>query len=55
VEGKIILRAERRAKNIFIYLNSGKVIWVHLKMTGHFLFGDYFYDKKKKNYKPRDG
>ncbi|MGH7249547.1 MAG: DNA-formamidopyrimidine glycosylase [Minisyncoccia bacterium] len=36
-----VISAERRAKNILINLNNRKTILVHLKMTGHLLYGDY--------------
>ena len=39
--GKKILSIERRAKNILINLSGGKTILVHLKMTGHLLYGKY--------------
>lgn len=45
-----IIKVVRRAKNILIYLSSGKIILVHMKMTGHFLFGSYSYNKNKKNW-----
>ena len=38
---KKVLSVERRAKNILINLNNQKTILVHMKMTGHLLFGDY--------------
>lgn len=41
-----ILNASRRGKNILINLSNGKTIIVHMKMTGHFLFGTY---EKTKN------
>ena len=41
VVGKKILGAERRAKNILIHLSGGYTILVHMKMTGHLLFGNY--------------
>src|SRR3989344_459110 len=44
VTGKKILSAERIAKNIIINLSGGISILVHMKMTGHFLYGKY---KKK--------
>ena len=53
IQGKKILKAQRRGKNIFIYLDSGKIILIHLKMTGHLLYGDYFFDKKENIYKPQ--
>jgi formamidopyrimidine-DNA glycosylase len=38
---KKVLSVERRAKNILINISGGKTILAHMKMTGHFLFGDY--------------
>lgn len=39
--GAKVVKVERRAKNILIFLNNKKVILIHLKMTGHLLFGEY--------------
>lgn len=44
-----IERIERRAKNILIHLSSNKIILVHMKMTGHLLFGRYKFNQKNKN------
>lgn len=41
IVGKKILRAERRAKNILIHLSGDKTILIHMKMTGHLLYGKY--------------
>lgn len=41
VTGKKILGAERIAKNIIINLSDNISILVHMKMTGHFLYGKY--------------
>ncbi|MFA6251284.1 MAG: bifunctional DNA-formamidopyrimidine glycosylase/DNA-(apurinic or apyrimidinic site) lyase [Candidatus Paceibacterota bacterium] len=41
VIGKKVLRVERRAKNILIHISGGYTILIHLKMTGHLLFGEY--------------
>lgn len=41
---KKILSVERRAKNILINLNNTKTILVHMKMTGHLLYGKYKQD-----------
>jgi formamidopyrimidine-DNA glycosylase len=41
VLGAKIIKTERRAKNILINLNNGYTILVHLKMTGHMLYGTY--------------
>jgi len=39
--GQKIIKTERRAKNILISLSNAKTILVHMKMTGHLLFGKY--------------
>ncbi|MDO8575446.1 MAG: bifunctional DNA-formamidopyrimidine glycosylase/DNA-(apurinic or apyrimidinic site) lyase [bacterium] len=44
VGGKIV-DAERRAKYILIRLDNGFSILAHLKMTGHFLYGKYEFQK----------
>ncbi|MFA5355719.1 MAG: DNA-formamidopyrimidine glycosylase [Candidatus Paceibacterota bacterium] len=41
IKGKKINKVQRRAKNILFYLSGGKVLLVHLKMTGHFLLGKW--------------
>ena len=46
VMGAKVISVERRAKNILINLDTGKTILIHLKMTGHLLYGEYVYDKK---------
>jgi formamidopyrimidine-DNA glycosylase len=52
VAGSRITRAERQGKNVLIHLSNHKTILVHMKMTGHFMFGSYFFDKKAKTWKP---
>jgi formamidopyrimidine-DNA glycosylase len=52
VLGKKITGAERRGKNILIQLEDDSVILVHMKMTGHFLFGEY--KKTKDSWTPKD-
>lgn len=55
VSGKKVISAERRGKNILIHLTggrstsltAGKTILIHMKMTGHLLYGKYFWDGKK--------
>lgn len=47
--GQKVVSVERRAKNILIHISNGKIILIHLKMTGHLLFGKY--DKKIVNKK----
>lgn len=41
VVGAKIKNAERRAKNVLINLNNGKSVLIHMKMTGHILYGIY--------------
>jgi formamidopyrimidine-DNA glycosylase len=36
-----ILNVTRRAKNVLIHLSNNHTILVHMKMTGHLLYGDY--------------
>ena len=52
VVGEKILTAERRCKNILINISGGSTILIHLKMTGHLLFGNYVFDEKLKTWKP---
>ncbi len=49
VIGKKIIRAERRAKNILINLSDSSSILIHMKMTGHVLFGEYTMKKLSKS------
>lgn len=44
-----VIKVERRAKNILIHLSNGYTILIHLKMTGHLLFGEYKKIKQNKN------
>ncbi len=43
-----IEKIERRAKNILIHLSGENIILIHMKMTGHLLFGKYEFNKKNK-------
>lgn len=52
IVGAKILKAERRAKNIFIHLDNGQSIWIHMKMTGHMMYGSYMLDKKTSQWVP---
>lgn len=40
VSNRVILSVNRRGKNILIGLSGGVTLWVHLKMTGHFFYGE---------------
>lgn len=46
-----IVGARRLAKNILIDLDSGKTILIHMKMTGHIMFGSYELSKNKEDFK----
>jgi len=48
IVGSTIISVERRAKNILINLTGDKTILVHMKMTGHLLYGTYEFDAKAK-------
>ncbi len=37
--------ATRRGKNILIHLSNQKTILIHMKMTGHLLYGTYYFHK----------
>jgi formamidopyrimidine-DNA glycosylase len=39
--GQKITKVERHGKNILIHLNKSKTVLVHMKMTGHLLYGKY--------------
>lgn len=39
--GEKVTTVERRGKNILIHLTHGKTILIHMKMTGHLLYGSY--------------
>lgn len=52
ISGTKILSAERRAKNIFIHLSNGYTILIHMKMTGHLLYGTYTFDTKTNTWIP---
>ncbi len=52
IHGAIVVSAERRAKNILINLNNGNTILIHMKMTGHLMYGDYMLDTKTNEWAP---
>lgn len=54
VRGSKIIGAERQGKNVLIHLSNKKTILVHMKMTGHFMYGDYvFNEKNKEKWQPK--
>ncbi len=44
-----VISVERRAKNILINLNNESTILVHMKMTGHLLYGKYAFETSAKD------
>lgn len=52
VIGAKVINVERRAKNILINLNNNQTILIHLKMTGHLIFGKYVFNKKNNTWNP---
>jgi formamidopyrimidine-DNA glycosylase len=51
VIGAKIVESTRRAKNVLIHLSNGYTVIIHMKMTGHVLYGKYervFNEEKKK-------
>jgi formamidopyrimidine-DNA glycosylase len=47
VQNRRISGVSRRAKNVLINLSGGKTILVHMKMTGHLLYGKYQFKNNK--------
>jgi formamidopyrimidine-DNA glycosylase len=41
IVGAKFVKAERRGKNILIHFSENKTILIHMKMTGHLLYGTY--------------
>ncbi len=46
IVGEKVKKAERRGKNVLIHLTGNKTILIHMKMTGHLLYGKYVLNKK---------
>jgi|SRR3989344_174469 len=55
IEGKKILRAERRAKNVLVHLSDGNTIIIHMKMTGHFVYDRPLYPFVRLDFKLGNG
>lgn len=53
--GEKVINVKRRAKNILINISGGHTILIHLKMTGHLLYGKYFFNKKENKWIPDKG
>jgi formamidopyrimidine-DNA glycosylase len=52
IMGKKVINVERRAKNILINIEGGQTILIHLKMTGHIIYGKYVFNKKENKWTP---
>ncbi len=52
VIGIPVSTVERRGKNILVNMENGETILIHMKMTGHIMYGLYQYDKKVKQWAP---
>ena len=44
--GLTFKKAERKGKNIIVELSDSSFLLMHMKMTGHFMYGEYVYTKK---------
>ncbi len=51
---KKILKVWRRAKNVLIDIEGDSTILIHMKMTGHLLFGKYIFNKEENKWIPED-
>ncbi len=47
IVGEKFKNAERRGKNILIHFTNNKTVLIHMKMTGHLLYGKYEWNGKK--------
>lgn len=45
IKGKKILEIKRRGKNILFWLEGGKILLIHQKLTGHLLYGKWKFGK----------
>jgi formamidopyrimidine-DNA glycosylase len=54
VVGTQFVRAERRGKNILIHFSNGHTVLIHMKMTGHLLYGRYEQNKKSAEWRAVD-
>ena len=54
IVGEKITKAERAGKNVLIHLSNNKTILVHMKMTGHFMYGKYKQTTKNGKWSPEE-
>lgn len=52
--GNRITQVDRRGKNILATVSNGYTLIMHMKMTGHFMYGSYMYDAKQNTWEPQD-
>src|ERR1700727_828814 len=45
ITGAKFLKSERRGKNVLMHLSGNKTVLIHMKMTGHLLYGKYSQEK----------
>jgi formamidopyrimidine-DNA glycosylase len=50
IVGLKIIETDRVGKNVLINLENNKTILIHMKMTGHLLYGKYSFDEKEKEW-----
>jgi formamidopyrimidine-DNA glycosylase len=51
VTGAKIIDSSRRGKNVLVHLSNNKTILIHMKMTGHVMYGEYKKTKITENTK----
>lgn len=52
--GLEIKSVSRRAKNILLTLNTEEIVLIHMKMTGHLLYGNFIYKKTKREWQANE-
>lgn len=52
--GAKVKQIRRRGKNILIDFDNDWTVLTHMKMTGHFLYGHYEYNKKSNTWQPTE-
>lgn len=50
IVGKKITSASRIGKNVLIHLSGNHTVLIHMKMTGHIMYGEYLFDAKNKQW-----
>jgi formamidopyrimidine-DNA glycosylase len=48
-----ITNASRVGKNVLIHLSNGKTILTHMKMTGHYMYGEFIQSSPKETWLPK--